>query len=272
MKKKIFISVLLIMIIIFCGGFTFNSCDILTLKEKNIESNFSIETLNSFEDKNIKNYSLMELEILIIEQKNIQYNAHELAESARALGWPETSEPIIYAQIEWGNAQMAIDVYQKAYDEKKAEIEMVKWEKKKNEYPEATQIWLYMKDLGWNDYVCAGIMGNLMTETGGQTLNIKPKSRTNSYYGICQWNKNHKNKVWGKNLTKQLEYLENSIKSEFDTYGNIYKKGFDFNAFLALENEQEAALAFAKSYERCGSASYSIRQENAVKAYNYFTK
>ena len=269
MKKKIFISVLIMVIIIFCCGFTF----IDKSKETNIETApLYVEPLNSFKDEKIKDYSLMELEMLIIEYSNIQYNAHELAESARALGWPETSEPIIYAQIEWGNAQMAIDVYQKAYDEKLAKIEEMEWEKKKREYPEATQVWLYMKDLGWNDYVCAGIMGNLMAETGGQTLNLNPKLYTNNYYGICQWNKNHKSKIWGKSLQKQLEYLESNIKSEFDTYGSIYKKGFDFNAFLALENEQEAALAFAKSYERCGSAYYEVRQKNAIKAYNYFTK
>jgi hypothetical protein len=56
------------------------------------------------------------------------------------------------------------------------------------------------------------------------------------------------------------------------TLALAYKKGFNFDAFLNLENEQEAALAFAQAYERCGSASHSIRQENAVKAYNYFTK
>jgi hypothetical protein len=271
MKKKIFISVLSIMIIIFCGGFTFNSCNVLTPSEENI-NDFNIEALNSFKDNNIKNYTLMELEILIIEQKNIQYNAHELAESARALGWPEDSESIIYAKIEWGNAQQAIEAYQQAYDEKVLAIKQAKWDQRKKEYPEATQTWLYMKSLGWNDYVCAGIMGNLMAETGGHTLNINPKSSNKNYYGICQWNKNHKKKVWGKNLKKQLEYLSSNIKSEFDIYGNAYKKGFNFDAFLNLENEQEAALAFAQAYERCGSASHSIRQENAVKAYNYFTK
>ena len=41
-----------------------------------------------------------------------------------------------------------------------------------------------MKELGWNDYVCAGIVGNLMAEVGGQTLNIDPQLG-NSYYGIC---------------------------------------------------------------------------------------
>ena len=37
-----------------------------------------------------------------------------------------------------------------------------------------------------------------------------------------------------------------------------------------MTDAQQAALAFAKSYERCGSGSYGIRQQNALKAYNYF--
>ena len=42
----------------------------------------------------------------------------------------------------------------------------------KDKYPEAYKIWHYLKKLGYNDYVCAGIMGNIMAECGGQTLNI----------------------------------------------------------------------------------------------------
>ena len=267
MKKKIFISILILIIIIFCSGFSFN---LMENNEK--ENNFNIETLKEFKDNNIKNYTLMELEILIIEQKNIQTNAHDLAENARKLGWPEDSEPIIFAQIEWGYAQMAIDFYQKAYDERLKKLEEEKWATKKSQYPEATEIWLFMKNQGWNDYVCAGIMGNIMTEVGGQTLNLQVNSNKNGYYGICQWNKNHKKEIWGKSLEKQLNYLNSNIKSEFDIYGYTYKKDFNFNTFLNLTDEKEAALAFAKSYERCGSGSYNVRQENATKAYNYFVK
>ena len=169
MKKKIFVSIFILLIFIFCSGFSFGP------KEEEQKEAFSIEVLEKFEDKNIKEYTLMDLEILILEQKNIQSNAHELAESARNLGWPEDSEPILLAQIEWSNAQIIIDYYQKAYDERYAAIEKERWENKKSQYPEATEVWLFMKEQGWNDYVCAGIMGNLMSETGGHTLNLNPK-------------------------------------------------------------------------------------------------
>jgi len=68
----------------------------------------------------------------------------------------------------------------------------------------------------------------------------------------------------------QCEFLAKSIKPEFDVFGSNYAKGFDFNSFLELTNERDAALAFAKCYERCNSAYYSIRQDNAEKAYDYF--
>jgi len=265
MKKKIFVSIFILLIFIFCSGFSFSP------KEEEQKEAFSIEVLEKFEDKNIKEYTLMDLEILILEQKNIQSNAHELAESARNLGWPEDSEPILLAQIEWSNAQIIIDYYQKAYDERYAAIEKERWENKKSQYPEATEVWLFMKEQGWNDYVCAGIMGNLMSETGGHTLNLNPKLKHNGYYGICQWSKTYKG-VWGKNLSKQLEYLKSNIEYEINTYGYAYKKGFDFEDFLALTDEKEVALAFAKTYERCAAKTYKVRQDDATKAYNYFIK
>ena len=45
---------------------------------------------------------------------------------------------------------------------------------------------------------------------------------------------------------------------------------FNFNSFLSLNDARQTALAFAKCYERCSSFSYYTRQENAIKAYNYF--
>ena len=126
-----------------------------------------------------------------------------------------------------------------------------------------------MKNLGWNDYVCAGIMGNLMAEVGGQTLDIQYWLKDNGYYGMCQWNKAYSN-IWGADLETQCDYLKNTIKYEIDTFGYAYQKGFNFASFLNMSNERDAAKAFAKCYERCSSSTYNIRMNNAEKAYNYF--
>lgn len=230
---------------------------------------FEVEEIDYFFDENISNYTIEELETKITNERKIQQQAHELAELARALGWPEDCDAIQHAKTQWHNSQKKIDIYAIELDLKNQILVEDKWETKKQEYPIATEIWLYMKDLGWNDYVCAGIMGNLMTECGGQTLNIQPLLQ-GTYYGMCQWSKVWYPEVWGQNLQGQLDFLNKTIKNEFSIFGGLYQKGFNFNSFLSLTNEREAALAFAKCYERCHHAYYGVRQVNATTAYNYF--
>ena len=146
------------------------------------------------------------------------------------------------------------------------------WAEKAKKYPEATQIWLYMKDLGWSDAVCAGIMGNLMAEVGGQTLDLSRwrQYSNGSYYGICQWSRKYYPGVVGRDIKGQCDFIRDTIKKEIDTYGGRYAQGMNFNKFLQLTNPRDVALCFAKSYERCASAYYSVRQSNAEKAYAYF--
>ena len=236
------------------------------------EEPFEAQLLNEFYDDNIMNYSLDELTNLMNKQIEIKKNAHELAEMARSLGWPEDCQAIQSAKVEYKNANLIYNIYKERYDNLLVEIENKKWADKEAEYPAAPAIWRYMKDLGWSDYVCAGIMGNLMAEVGGHTLDIQHKLKGNGYYGMCQWNTAYKNKVWGKDLNGQLDFLRDTIKYEIDTFGYAYKSNFNFNSFLNLENEKDVALAFADCYERCCRASCNSRKTNATKALEYFTK
>lgn len=139
------------------------------------------------------------------------------------------------------------------------------------EYPNAEFIWNYLQELGFNNYVCAGIIGNMMVESGGHTLAIEEDASTNSYYGICQWSRKYYPDVIGVSLDAQCDYLRDTIQYELDTFGSCYRRGFNYEDFLDLNNEQDAALAFAKCYERCSSDGYGLRQECATTAYNYFT-
>lgn len=188
-----------------------------------------------------------------------------MAEATRALGYEENHPIILFAKQEYNNAVAQLNLYQARLDEYDTY-----WEAKYNEYPTATEIWLYMKDQGWNDYVCAGILGNIMAEVGGHTLDIQYWLYGSSYYGICQWSKGYKDAVWGTDLETQCQFLVDTIEYELDTFGYVYKKGFKFEDFLILDDESDAAKAFAKAYERCGNASISKRQKNATKAYDYF--
>ena len=126
-------------------------------------------------------------------------------------------------------------------------------------YISATYIWNYLKSKGYSDYVSAGILGNIMVEVGGGTLQLNYKAYNKAgYYGMCQWSRGYTD-VWGQSLEYQCDFLEKTIQYEFNTFGAIYKKGFNYKSFTKLTNVRAAALAFAKCYERCDSGGYGKR-------------
>ena len=147
--------------------------------------------------------------------------------------------------------------------------------KPNTKYPEAQIVWDALIDYGLSPEVAAGIIGNIMAEVGGQTLDFsewKYWSR-GTHYGICQWGGGRKADLlnnFGPDLEDQVEFLLYELKYEIDTYGYKYKNGFGYDKFVAMTDVEQAALAFAKSYERCSSKYYNIRMTNAKKAYNYF--
>lgn len=169
------------------------------------------------------------------------------------------------------NRQESVDNYKyfsEYYELLLIEEEEAEWEQRYEEYPEATTIWLYLTvEMGYNDYVAAGVLGNIMNEAGGNSLNINPSAQNPAgYYGICQWNSSMYRNVWYCNLVEQLDYLNDTIEYEYDCCGNM-----SYESFCNLTDEREAALSFARSYERCSSASYGRRQNNATTALNYFS-
>ena len=132
-------------------------------------------------------------------------------------------------------------------------------------YPEATYVHNYLRELGLNDYVVAGILGNIMAEVGGQTLDFSNWQQwsQSTYYGICQWAADRKARLlndFGSDLAAQCKFLGVEL---FE----VIPQG---SSFYGLTDEREAALYFAKVYERCNSKYYSVRQNNATKALNYF--
>lgn len=207
----------------------------------------------------IETDSAVELKQLIDECVNRQNSAHDMAEAARALGYEEDHPIIVLAIEEWNNAKELYEIYKDKYES----IILT------SEYPVAAEVWIYLKNLGYNDYVCAGILGNMMAETGGGTLNIQWDIGT-SHYGLCQWNQGYEG-VRELDLQGQLDLLRDTIEYEIDTFGFVYAKGFDYDQFLALQDEEEAALAFAMAYERCLAQYYWCRADYAVIAYEYFT-
>lgn len=207
-----------------------------------------------------------ELESLISTTNEKLQAANNMLESCKTLGYDDENPVVVLANEEVANAQADLDYYQSIYDEVLIELRAAE---RIAEYPVATTIWNYLKDLGYNDYVVAGILGNIMAEVGGQTLNIQPTLSNGTYYGICQWKLCYYPSVNGLGTEGQLNLLASTIEQEFNEFGHV--SGYSYEEFLNIQDEQTAALAFAKTYERCGSGSYNVRQTNATKALEYFT-
>ena len=190
--------------------------------------------------------------------------AHRMANAARELGYDESHVIIETAKTDYARIQQQREDYIAICEEL-----VTHWSEKEIKYPAATFVWNYLKDRGYSDTVAAGILGNMMVEVGGLTLDLDWDMYDSGYYGICQWSQGY-GKVWGASLEEQCNFLVATIKYELDTYGYMYERGYDYNSFLSSSNIREATLAFAKAYERCSSASYKQRQKCALDAYNYF--
>ena len=139
----------------------------------------------------------------------------------------------------------------------------------------ASQVWKYLKSYGYSDSVAAGIIGNMMRECGGDTLNldwdIVGHYNGDEFYGLCQWCLKYTPSGFkGSSIKKQCDYLKKTIQSAFAHYGGNYG-GITYSEFLKCDT-RTAAIAFERVYERCGnySSEDNRRANNAEKAYNYF--
>lgn len=220
--------------------------------------------------------------------------SHAMAEMARALGYQDTHKIIQTAKEEYNSAlklkqyyqplveaydleQARIEAERKAEQERAAKIEAERKAKEEAErkakeeaerkaqqavikqtsgqYPNATQVWNIMKSYGWSDIVCAGIMGNMMRECGGDTLNLNPYAGS-SHYGLCQWSKQYHGGAWGKDIAGQLAYLKSTL---------------NLNIFNGCSTPEAAAEKFCWSYERPAKSDPAYKRlANARTAYNYF--
>ena len=148
------------------------------------------------------------------------------------------------------------------------------WQKCAEEYPVATEIWLQMKSYGWTDAACAGIMGNIMRETGGDTLQyIKSDiyNSSKSHYGLCQWAKRYYPDIqptdtWAPSTAEQVEYLRYTILNQKALH-HVY--GFTEEYLLTATDYREVAKKFCDGYERPAENS-TRRENNAEKAWTYF--
>lgn len=139
-------------------------------------------------------------------------------------------------------------------------------------YPVATTVYYKLsRDMGLNDYCCAGILANMMVECGGSTLDLKWDAwdETRKYYGLCQWSIEYHPLIKDMDIQEQLDYLEETLADELDIFGYRYSEDFGYIAFTQLDQSTSAALAFAKCYERCHEDYYIVRTDNAETALKF---
>lgn len=142
-----------------------------------------------------------------------------------------------------------------------------KIDRMKSEYAVAGQVYEYLNGQGMSDAVIAGILGNMMAECGGQTLNLDWDIYGfdgSSYYGLCQWSLKYNPDVDGRDITGQLDYLISNIHTNMDYFGGNYDE------FCAITDAGAAAKYFCNYYER--GAGTSTRAENAVAALAWIQK
>ena len=145
--------------------------------------------------------------------------------------------------------------------------------KRFKEYPIASEVWYSLKDAGYSDMFCSGVIGNFMVETAGGGFYLKPDSNSNRYYGLAQWGGGRKTLLLNRygsspSTAQQVQYMLDELLGENNTKRQVTAK--QYNIIVNASSPEESALAFAKYFERCGSASYSKRQKCARIAYNYF--
>ena len=154
------------------------------------------------------------------------------------------------------------------------EDEEAKWRRRYEEYPVATEAWIAMKTYGWSDTVCAGIMGNLMAETGGTgTLHLDWDSNGGNGYGLVQWIGGRRSTIKSRygtypTVKEQVQFIHDELFGANGVRQQVTMSQLD--AIMTAETPEECAYAFACYYERCANFARGMRRGFARDAYEYF--
>ena len=188
------------------------------------------------------------------------------------LGYEEEHPAVVMAKTDFKNAEADVEYYT---EQQLIRQEEENWRVRAEEYPVATQAWLYMKnELGFSDIVCAGIMGNMMAECGGcWTSDLDWDVSSSSGYGMIQWLGGRKQQLfsfYGSNpsVENQLDF----VKDELYGTNGVTKQVTDsqLDKIMNAETPEDCAYAFAGYYERCSEGHRWVRRDYARRAYEYF--
>lgn len=145
------------------------------------------------------------------------------------------------------------------------------------EYPEAQLIWNTMISWGWAPETCAGIIGNMMAEIGGGTLDLSDwNSNGGCGYGLIQWTGGRRSLLKSRygsypNIEQQLIFMRDELFGTNNTRQQVSSSVL--NRIMNTngnETPESIAFCFASNYERCASRYRARRQGYARIAYEYF--
>lgn len=188
------------------------------------------------------------------------------------LGYDTEHPAVVMAKTDFENAEADVEYYT---EQQLIRQEEENWRVRAEEYPVATQAWLYMKnELGFSDIVCAGIMGNMMAECGGcWTSDLDWDVSSSSGYGMIQWLGGRKQQLFSiyggtPSVKNQLDF----VKDELYGTNGVTKQVTDsqLDEIINAETPEDCAYAFACYYERCGEGYRWVRRDYARRAYEYF--
>ena len=145
------------------------------------------------------------------------------------------------------------------------------------EYPEAQLIWNTMISWGWTPETCAGIIGNMMAEIGGGTLDLSDwNSNGGCGYGLIQWTGGRRSTIKSRygsypTIEQQLIFMRDELFGTNNTCqqvsSSVLNKIMNTNG---NETPESIAFCFASNYERCAKQYRAKRQGYARIAYEYF--
>lgn len=188
------------------------------------------------------------------------------------LGYDTEHPAVVMAKTDFENAEADVEYYT---EQQLIRQEEEHWRMCAEEYPVATQAWLYMKnELGFSDIVCAGIMGNMMAECGGcWTSDLDWDVSSSSGFGMIQWLGGRKQQlfsIYGNNpsVENQLDFVKDELYGTNGVTKQVTNSQLD--KIINAETPEDCAYAFACYYERCGEGHRWVRRDYARRAYEYF--
>ena len=127
------------------------------------------------------------------------------------------------------------------------------------------------QNFGWSDIVCAGVMGNIMAEIGGGTLDFSNWNH-DTPYGMFQWLGQRRIDIKEKygvepNIFEQLDFMYDELYGTDGVRQQV--EDWQRDKILNADNPKDVATYFCIYFERPGNSG-NIRRSYAQTAYEYF--